>query len=338
MATDPKLTKYPDWPPDTHKPAVSHTSTQTFQACQRRWALTYLTEFLPRKEMWNAKREKTLMSVNALAGSIFHDTVDYALRTYAATGVQPDNLMRKAKEIARGYEDYSLIWSEAVHNGSSWTPRSAYRPVDIVYYSRELPIAIKRDIVSGLEKWIPYFEDFARGEEFMDGRYEIRTPQKNAAVPWFWSGDVPVYANYDVAFVEDGQVHIIDWKTGSRDHGENTAAEQLLCYAAFAASHWNHAYETITCSSVWVNDGNTSTKEVSVDRLTRLEQRWSAQHALQMERTAVVKQDPSQLAAFFPLCDDISICRSCVFRTCVGRDRLPSADVASDESAWRSDF
>lgn len=67
---------------------------------------------------------------------------------------------------------------------------------------------------------------------------------------WSFEG-VPVWVKIDLAFRDgDGQVHILDWKTGRRMSDDNPL--QMTGYAAYAHRAWDVAFENLAVREVYL--------------------------------------------------------------------------------------
>jgi hypothetical protein len=291
--------------------------------CERRWALTNLTDDLPKDEFWDALVEKTLMPVNMLPGSILHDTIDWAMRQRVDTGIFPTDLVGKASGLLSAYEGFSVEWANRQKNRQPWAKSPGLRPVDEVYHAGGLRDDYKDHVIADLTRWLRTFEHYIDKTEIASAPIaDWRLPYKGG-VAWFWADDVPVYASYDFAMKSpDAGMRIYDWKTGKRERAEESVEDQLEFYAAWAHLGWEFPLREVECVAVWLDDGSDSEFMISEARLAALVERWGELHEDLQCRINGVNKCKSDLKPLFPMTSDLMRCHWCPFRSCEGRNRL----------------
>jgi hypothetical protein len=322
-------TKYPEWPPTEQQPALSYTSIQTFNACARKWHFQHLTAALQHPRKFDLIRQKTMLGANAMAGSVIDMTIDEAIRAYMATREWPTDLPRIARRIAREFEDFSNEWCYAVISGAKWPKRPSIRPLDMVYYDGALSFSFKKEVIDRTVACLRNFIQFMKDEDLYDADPAgWRLPEKgdNLPNPWFWSDTVPMYAKFDFAYVDDGRVTIIDWKSGKSDSGDYYARQQLLIYGMLAAVEWGYDLSAISLRAVWLYEGKWTLVKIDAEDALRLRASWRDLYEQQGLLVAEHRAAPFEYARIFPLTDDLHACRFCPFRSCEGFARLATLD------------
>lgn len=292
--------------------------------------LSYQTAMLPPQLRAAAYLEKQLLAFNMLIGQVVHDTIDNAQREYMTAGQWPADLLKEGEKVLKATVHYSRAWAEAARKPSGRPPRSEFfRPVDLFYYDDPLPEEQKLGIRKEIGDCLQRFSEHPLLKDMLTRPSEWRLPPKPGVAPWFWSDDVPVYANYDFALVKPNQVTIIDWKTGKNQQAETRVYDQLKTYAAFAVEEWGVPVNQVTALAVWLGE------EAPPSEFTYAEQEiaearvdWADQRALMRVRIALAEAEPEHAMEAFPICQQVWRCKSCTFRSCEGRKRLDSAQVS----------
>lgn len=315
-----------------------------YDDCQRKWAYKYYEDNFERPLYWQVKAANKLQPATAFAGTVFHDVIEQALKTFVATGALPssDDMVKAAKSLARDTIEFSWDWSYAVQSNNKWPRRQGLRPIDVIYYDGTFPREFKVSIAEKFGMWTSAFKEFVKGEELLSvppGQW--RFPNIGSeAYPWFWHGEVPVYASYDFALSDPEQTRIYDWKTGDRTKGEDYSKTQILHYAGFAKNHWEIPLASIECYVVWLDDGSVSYFTPKAPELKLAEDGWTNQHARLKQKVEELRADPTRILELFPLTDNVEKCQYCQYRFCEGRGRLPQIkepplpwDVADDNAS-----
>lgn len=301
--------------------------------------LNYQTAMLPPELRTAAYLEKQLLAFNMLIGQVVHDTIDNALRECRRSGQWPSDLRKEGEKVLKETVRYSRAWSETARKPYSRPQRSeTFRPVDLFYYDDPLPdetkLRVRTEIAGCLERFAihPLLTDIRAKPS------EWRLPPKPGAAPWFWSDDVPVYANYDFALVNPDHVTIIDWKTGKNPQAEARVYDQLKTYAAFAMEEWGVPLDRVTALAVWLGEDSPPSEFTYDDRgIAEAREDWANQRALMRVRVALAEAEPEHAMEAFPLTPQVWRCKSCTFRSCEGRNRLDNPQVSEDITPYAAD-
>lgn len=329
------LRSYPDWPPKTHTPAVSHTSLEMYDRCRRKWAYQYLCDFLREPLRSEVKIQKAMKSLSSLPGSIFHQTIDRASQLYAQTGEWPADLVAIARECFNGYVDFSTRTAESIRRGQGAPFGDEYGAIDEIVEHGRLRPEVARSVASKVKNWLETFGGFARRELLVHPSEFWMLPKVGPyiAKPWFWdgaAGDVPVYAVHDLAIWHGDGVTIYDWKTGKHcEAAVDAAKEQLTCYAAYAIRTWNVALDEIEAVVYWVDTGEVLRTDIPRSWIDDAVHEWDLRHAVQMSDKGAVQSIPSSFFERFPITNDLFACRFCPFKSCEGYARVRGLSAGS---------
>jgi hypothetical protein len=123
----------------------------------------------------------------------------------------------------------------------------------------------------------------------------------------------------DLAYVEDGQVTIVDWKSGGNE-GSGTESLQLAVYALWAQSRYQVAPEAIHVHRALLREAAVETFPVT----THLLEQARVRILQDAERMALVQSygEAGRAEAFTP-CGQVRVCRLCPFqRVCPEGSKL----------------
>jgi hypothetical protein len=290
--------------------------------------LNYQTAMLPPELRAAAYLEKQLLAFNMLVGQVVHDTIDSALREFQRTGQWPSNLCKEGERVLKETVRFSRTWSQVAKRPGSRPERSeTFRPVDLFYYDDELTEEIKLKVRSDIAGCLRRFSQHPIFADIMTRPKDWRLPPKPGVAPWFWSGDVPVYANYDFALVNDDGVVVIDWKTGRNQQAEARVYDQLKTYAAFAMEEWNVSLDRTKAIAAWLGDDRPASEFSYTEKeIEEAREDWADQRAQMRVRIALAEAEPQHAMQSFPLTPQVWRCKNCTFRSCEGRKRINSAE------------
>jgi hypothetical protein len=323
-----------DWPDNRHKPTVSHSSISTFKSCDRAFALQYHNAVIADIDTrFEHKREATLQPLNFLRGSIFHETIQTALMRYRNYGHFPPDLMAIAREILREYIRFSKEWVEDVKKypilggmHKYWPNHEFAQPIENFYYDGDFPSGYRNATRQHLELWFERFNALLPDMPFMaiEPKNWLFPKEVSGKVPWFVHDDkFAVYANFDFLTKQNGEIAIYDWKTGKRAFGQESVADQLMTYAAFAIDKWKVDHEKIKLYAVWVDSGSIQEVDCDPSEIERIVEIWKKYQSDWAQRLTQVNGNGDRLFEMFPMTNDPRTCAFCKFRTCPGRRRTP---------------
>lgn len=297
-----------------------------FDACQRRWAYHYcwydfdyfdFPEPLKRDCQFLSK----LMGQEAFAGQVVHDVIDELLRSRIEGRLEISDPMDRYREITRQYLDESRLFIDAYRNGER-APKLNRQPLLRMFYEMGWDGSAKAEFRKSVESALMHFLDSDLYASLLAEEavyYEM--PPKGGA-PWFLSGRIPVYANFDFALRKPEQTTLFDWKTGKVTRwAEEDVNDQLHTYAAYAMEKWRVPPEEIKLVAVWLSLGKDKKHEIGVDlnRLEKLRNEWRERYILLSKRREDAKGNVDKLFDLFPMTGiEKNRCRTCNFRFCDG--------------------
>lgn len=231
----------------------SVSRAQLFQSCPRAYYYAYYGSW----GGWEAdasERTRTLYILKNVkpllmwAGSIVHDIIKDTMEAVARGAAMPnlEELQNQAVLKLRNG------WTEAVTK--AWLQYPKKTNLFELYYGdgkslpRETTDKIKERIFTCLDSFVssPVVRDI------------LATPYINwkpvDTLDTFMVNDLKVWCAIDFAYTDnEGQLHIIDWKTGTENRA--TLRQQLGCYALFAMEKWLVPLERLQLKGVFLLDG-----------------------------------------------------------------------------------
>ena len=339
--------QYPDWPPSENQPALSYSNIQVYERCHRKWFLQYLRNYVPKDIMFDIAIQRQLLPVTMLAGAIVDAVVKMAMRRYMRQREWRPDLKADARIAMDHFVQHSKLYTIAIENRERWPDKKHtwLRPIDMIYYEGDLSTTQAASTMSVVDTCLTNFVDFMKSEDMHDCDPEgWRIPESgDKPNPWFWSGEIPVYAGYDFAVVDGQRLRIIDWKAGKSERAEYGARDQLVWYSTFAHHQWQFGFEDMTLHAVWLQEENKITRETpSTERSEAMRRRWEELYAEQGAAIRDVQAAPARFEEIFPMTDDVMACYSCQFKSCVGRTRLrnmyPEVVKSEERAAVEEDY
>jgi len=200
-----------------------------------------------RERIREAKRLKKLKTVPMWIGSSVHDAVEKMLRE--ARDGQPADLDRSIDEmIATMRRDYRESFGD-VSGGTRFLEHEYGHDVPNERWRRDTSDA--KAMVSAFSA-MPYLEEVrAAGRERLLALENLEQ--------WYFEG-VPIWVRIDLAYrAADGEVHILDWKTGRMQRGQNPL--QMTGYAAYAEKAWGVAPEELAVREVYLRQADDSAEK-----------------------------------------------------------------------------
>ena len=319
--------QYPEWPPTENQPALSYSNIQVYERCRRKWFLQYLRNYIPKDIMFDIAIQRQLLPVTMLGGAIVDAVVKMAMRRYMRHREWRPDLQSDARKALDHFVEHSKLFTMAIDNRERWPVKKHtwIRPLDMIYYDGEMSTAQEASTMAVVDTCLTNFIDFMKSEDMHECDPEgWRIPESgDKPNPWFWSGEIPVYAGYDFAVVDGRSLRIIDWKAGKSERSEYSARDQLVWYATFAHHEWQFDFSEMILQAVWLQEDNKITREnATTDRSESMRQKWEVLYAEQAQAIAAVRSSPTNFEALFPMTEDVMACYSCPFKSCAGRVRL----------------
>lgn len=296
------------------KPNLSRTSLGTFEACPRKWALSYARDLFPKQFSNEIYLEYRLMDFGVLAGQLVDDVITDSIREYLATKQWSTGLYQKSREIAKEYFQLSKDWRDRKD-----IKKAVRQPIAEVFYGPSPTEAQWEEMFETVQLCLKNFEASEIGsylESFALSTWRVQ--EKGSMSPWFVFDGIPIYAKYDFAIVEKDQALLFDWKTGNPER-ESAAIEQLHWYAAFAHYEWGIPYESIRIAPIWLRTGVSKPWEeqrVNLELIERLRTQWRERYDSLKSRIDAVIGEEQDIFEAFPITENRNSCQRCNYRIC----------------------
>ncbi len=249
-------------------------------------------------------------------GSIVHETLEEALKEYAATGTFPDRVRMEERAIHR----LRRGWVESRDREWERDPRRCVNLMEHYYHHpihKEDTDKVKADVLLCLR-------NFDASKTAGELRASDPASWLNLEVLDSFPVDgVKVYIKPDLACRQGDKVVLYDWKTGRRNPDD---LRQLAAYALFARHRWGASAEDILIRAVYLKEGEVVEAQVEEALLVEIEQEITASIAEMRQ----VLRDPAQniaAAEDFPRVDQAGECRNCFFQElCYGEGGYPGEE------------
>ncbi|MBP1583893.1 MAG: PD-(D/E)XK nuclease family protein [Victivallales bacterium] len=291
----------------------SVSRAQLFRQCRRAYYYNYYGSWggwnpdapKPVRKMYILKNLKNLA---LWGGSIVHDTVRDALMYYrdgASEFPTVEQLQARARQTLRNG------WTEAVSRQWEKTPKATN--LFELYYGngRTLPAEQTSRLKEVVYDALDNFRHSGVLKEILAvPMNDWLTVDKLTS---FQVDGTKVWCALDFAWRDtDGNVQIIDWKTGG-EHSENLR-QQLGCYGLYAMEAWKVGAEQIKPSGVFLNDGGRRS-HYSVDATLLFNVKEQILQSIQNMRSCLKDKDNNVAEEEdFPFTDSPDNCLTCPFR------------------------
>jgi hypothetical protein len=307
-------------PKDLERIAWSHSRRQLLEQCARRY---FYEHFGASSRLSDSPTQELLRFLKSLenryerAGAIVHQVIATWFRK-AQQGDRwtPDRLERWGQGLYRR----DLAFSAANPGGNSVDPEDNWPPKLLREYHYRDPNAVA--LCSEVEeRLVLALRSFARSAVFARIRERgsaadalVETRMRVQGLPCRVEGQV------DLAFADDGEITIVDWKLGASD-GAGDDSLQLAVYGLWADQRWTDG-RPVTVYKAYLGDETLVRWELT-------DQRRSAARARivqDAERMAVLQGygEDGVVEAFSP-CLQPAVCGQCCFlractegRACLG--------------------
>jgi hypothetical protein len=198
---------------------------ETFDKCKRQYFYTYYSKHAPGVPLYKMKLLRDLTSVPLEIGNVVHDVIEALLRRLQQDDTTIDE--NRFFDFARGKTDEYFSKKTFIETYYS------QGTVDRVKADDKVSACLKNFIGSPCFSWI-FMKAIVNKENWMiepPGYGETRLEGLKA------------YCKMDFLIPVDHEVHILDWKTGSKDEAKHSA--QLKGYAAAASNNFNIPWNNI---------------------------------------------------------------------------------------------
>ena len=270
----------------------------TFATCRRQYYYTYYTKFDREHPASLIERLKQLTTVPMETGTAVHNIMAAVLERLSKS--QSDiNLQRLA----------GFVETEVQRR------LNAARFAEVYY--QEAPAVVLPDLLPPVRACVRAFLDSPRYSWVRD---EVMQPGRGNA--WLIEsadyGECRIaghkaYCKVDFAAVVEGQLTIVDWKSGRRDDAKT--AHQLLAYAAWAVHEQGFTPSQVRTVAAYLQPeygevvGQPSTADVAA---------FVEQMQAQVEQMRAYCANPDQNTPHgkeaFPQTENATVCRHCCFR------------------------
>ena len=290
----------------------SATRHGSFRDCERAYFFQY---YLASARALNPDPEraqrasflKNLTAIPLWIGSEVHDAVEALLRT-ASQGRDPDPERAVEEMRARMRRAYK----ESLDNVAGKTGDSRH---NARFFEHEYAVDVAGEVwKQRVEEADEMVRSFSRMPYLIAARALSAPDLLGLERLEKWSIDgVPVWVKIDFAYRDaDRLVHILDWKTGKFERGENPL--QMVGYALYAQAAWGASLDTLRVREVYL-------RQQDPERHCRLDSQVldqgsvtiRASIAAMLERVADPQKNLAQ-EPDFALTDDERTCRNCNFR------------------------
>lgn len=298
-------------PPDFSWSASRHG---LFEDCRRAYFFHYYLSLgralganPARKRL--AWRLRQLTSLPLWIGSRVHDTVEALLKT-AVQGTPPDTEQAVVGMVTRMRSDF--LESRQGLQLSAANPKEVTRFFEHEY---ERPVE-DAQWQNRVEEAKAMVRAFAAGPYLELARSLASRPRDLLSIEnldtWNFES-VPVYARIDFAFRdEEGLVHILDWKTGRQERGENPL--QMMGYAAMAAQRWNTPEDRLRVREIYLRLGPLE-RPCSITAETMDQARTTIRASIRRMVDCLADREGNRASEEdFPLTEAPHVCEGCFFR------------------------
>lgn len=284
----------PDYP-YTPQLGWSSTRSETFRSCRRRYFFQYYGRYDNELLPVLIQRLKGLSSIPMTTGEAVHQVLAVLLK----------RLLRTTEEIDR--ERFERHVRQTITGLLAGTEL-----MEVHYRQRSAPDAaeLQEPVLACLEQLLAS-ERYRWLKEVLqdDPRYLIEPPGFGEAR----LQGMKIYAKVDCLFELDGEVVILDWKSGRQDPAKHL--RQLLGYAAWAEDHLKLPAERIRCVAAYLQNGYAEIEK----RPTAADlQGLAAEVAAEIQEMESLCRDPERNIPLgkesFPLTENLGYCRNCQFR------------------------
>lgn len=249
---------------------------------------------------------KHLTSLPLWIGSEVHETIEGLLRS-ALAGGPADGEAAIASMTARMRRGYRESIDDVAR--AAGDPRGTVRFIEHEYARPVAPEVWKARVDEAHEMVraftrLPYLE-LMRGL----ARRDLLGLEKLES--WTLEG-VPVWVKIDLAYAHDGLIHILDWKTGRFERGENPL--QMVGYALFARQAWQAEVAALRVREVYLRQSDPE-KPCLLDDEVLANGRQTIASSIQSMRVRL--SDPERNLAreeAFALTTDERNCQNCNFQ------------------------
>ena len=300
-------------PPPVEKRSFSWSVSRhdTFETCPRRYFLSYYAA--PQDP--EIRRLKRLSALPLWAGSVVHESIEAFLKAFDSLP-SPEEQEAIVRSAVHG--DMLRAWRQS-EAGPAEGGAEAFRLFEHEY---EEPVdqEDKRILVTTVMRSLRnFFKSPTLAEAFAVGRDRWLTVEDLVS---FHVGETEVFLRMDLAYRDpEGQVVIVDWKTGRREG--RFSEVQLAGYALYAAEQgWVASAEELRTELAYLAVPRYVRRKVDEKKL-RHARAFIEKSASRMRALLIDPEGNLGRLEDFPMIDRPRTCRRCNFR----RLCFPRSDV-----------
>lgn len=273
----------------------STTRSETFRTCRRRYFFQYYTRYVPEVPAYHLQRLRNLSSIPMTVGQSVHEVLAAVLNRLVRTSKSIDQA-RFGRYVSQTI-DKQLASSELME----------------VYYKQRLnpdTDELMKLTFACLEQFLSsdrytWFQDVLKG----DPNYLIEPPGYGEAR----LQAMKIYAKVDCLLEVNGEIVILDWKTGGQDPAKHL--RQLLGYAAWAEHNLQLPTNRICCVAAYLK----SPYQEITKQPTRADlQGLAAEVAAEIQQMESLCHDSERNIPLpieeFGITENLGYCRNCQFR------------------------
>ena len=284
---------------------------ELFDKCKRQYFYNYYPRFVPGVPSYKVTQLKNLTSVPLETGNVVHDVVEAFLRRLQKSDSNIDE--SRFLEFAR--EKTEVYFSTKTFIETYYGSQAA---IDREKAFEKISQCLRNFVGSPVYTWL-FMKAITNKDNWMiepPGMGETRI------------GGLKAYCKMDFLFPVDGDVYILDWKTGARDPYKHS--QQLIGYAAAAAGNFGIPWNAIFPKIIYLHPEFAEFEIVLTEAdLGGFNERLRAQTQEMQRLCSDIDNNRPRPIEEFPTTPSQAICRYCNFQElCFGKKNAPGAPGA----------
>lgn len=286
---------------------------EVFDKCKRHYFYQYYSKHVPGVPHYKMALLRDLTSVPLEIGNVVHDVIEAFLKRLqkSDTDIDEQRFFRYARRLTDDYFSKKTFIETYYGQAASIDMEKAYAKIDA---------CLKNFIGSPCYAWI-FMKALRSKDDWMiepAGFGETRLEGLKA------------YCKMDFLMPVDGDVYILDWKTGAKDAAKHAA--QLKGYAAAASNNFGIPWDRIFPKIVYLHPLYDEL-EFQLDRdgygafIATIKEQTRRMYAC----CGNIEENIPNLIDAFPLSPSPATCRQCRYQELCfpgGRERPVEADIA----------
>ena len=269
---------------------------EVFDKCKRQYFYSYYSKYVPQVPHYKMAQLRDLTSVPLEIGNVVHDVIEAFLKRLqkSDSNIDERRFFGYAREKAGEYFSRKTCIE---------TYYRQYETIDMEKVYAKIDACLRNFIGSPCYSWI-FMKALRCKENWMiepPGYGETRLD------------GVKAYCKMDFLMPVDGEIHILDWKTGQKDAAKHGA--QLKGYAAAAASNFGVPWSRILPKIVYLHPAYDELElQLDHDGFESFIATIKAQTAEMHSLCTNVEENVPQPIDAFPLKPSPAACRFCRYQ------------------------